>query len=79
MNEDRLSGTTGSVAGRERKPSIQDVLAVEDTKPSKPKSASGRRQASAEEDFPEYSVDKSSIANRPPTRGSQRSVHHSSK
>lgn len=78
VNEDRLSGTTGSVAGRERKPSIQDVLAVEDTKPSKPKSASGRRQASVEEDFPEYSVDKSSIANRPPTRGSQRpSSNHS--
>lgn len=78
VNEDRLSGTTGSVAGRDRKPSIQDVLAVEDTKPSKPKSASGRRQASAEEDFPEYSVDKSSIANRPPTRGSQRpSSNHS--
>lgn len=78
VNEDRLSGTTGSVAGRERKPSIQDVLAVEDTKPSKPKSASGRRQASLEEDFPEYSVDKSSIANRPPTRGSQRpSSNHS--
>lgn len=78
VNEDRLSGTTGSVAGRDRKPSIQDVLAVEDTKPSKPKSASGRRQASMEEDFPEYSVDKSSIANRPPTRGSQRpSSNHS--
>lgn len=78
VNEDRLSGTTGSVAGRDRKPSIQDVLAVEDTKPSKPKSASGRRQASVEEDFPEYSVDKSSIANRPPTRGSQRpSSNHS--
>lgn len=78
VNEDRLSGTTGSVVGRDRKPSIQDVLAVEDTKPSKPKSASGRRQASVEEDFPEYSVDKSSIANRPPTRGSQRpSSNHS--
>lgn len=78
VNEDRLSGTTGSVVGRDRKPSIQDVLAVEDTKPSKPKSASGRRQASLEEDFPEYSVDKSSIANRPPTRGSQRpSSNHS--
>lgn len=78
VNEDRLSGTTGSVAGRDRKSSIQDVLAVEDTKPSKPKSASGRRQASVEEDFPEYSVDKSSIANRPPTRGSQRpSSNHS--
>ncbi|XP_065927260.1 probable ubiquitin carboxyl-terminal hydrolase MINDY-4 [Magallana gigas] len=78
VNEDRLSGTTGSVVGRDRKPSIQDVLAVEDTKPSKPKSASGRRQASMEEDFPEYSVDKSSIANRPPTRGSQRpSSNHS--
>lgn len=78
VNEDRLSGPTGSVVGRDRKPSIQDVLAVEDTKPSKPKSASGRRQASVEEDFPEYSVDKSSIANRPPTRGSQRpSSNHS--
>lgn len=78
VNEDRLSGTTGSVVGRDWKPSIQDVLAVEDTKPSKPKSASGRRQASVEEDFPEYSVDKSSIANRPPTRGSQRpSSNHS--
>ncbi|XP_061180433.1 probable ubiquitin carboxyl-terminal hydrolase MINDY-4 [Saccostrea echinata] len=78
LNEDRLSGLgvsqgTGSGIGRDRKSSIQDVLDVKETKSTKQKSASGRRQLSVEEDLPgDYSVDKSSIGNRPPTRGSQR-------
>nr|XP_022286983.1 probable ubiquitin carboxyl-terminal hydrolase MINDY-4 isoform X1 [Crassostrea virginica] len=78
-NEDRLSGLSiNSSESRYRKSSIQDVLDVEDSKSTRTKSASARRQVSTEEEIPEYSVDKSSIANRPPTRGSQRGERLSS-
>lgn len=51
----------------ERKPSIQDVLSIEEQ--SKPQKTSNRRQNSQEKIETHYSVHQSSIAQRPPTRG----------